>query len=574
MKILTLAFWQKLLVVTHRWTAIAIGLLFIPWILSGIVLTFWAMPSFTPAERWSHLAPLDLSTAQVEPMEAARRLAIKPTSLRLGMSYDGRPIYRFQGNATAYADTGQPVPGRDANQAVDLVRQFEPANAATVRYEALLAEPDVWTAGNRRTAVPLHKIAVGDAAQTNYYISPVTGEPVMKTDRSSRFWGYAGEVIHLWYFTTLRQNGSVRDWLVKWGSFAGNIVCLSGLITGIWRFSVSRRFRRKGQATFSPYSTWLLWHHYAGLIFGVVVCTWIFSGALEESWYRGPSIEPTVQQRLMTTGGPIKFDRVTLDSLRKSLAAIAPSFRPKEADVFQFRGEPYLVATKGPSERALIGSTERDWSWRPPEYRMVWLNQPERGTFTRFDDAVIRDIAREAMPGVAITEAVWINEYDNYYRTRFGSQPLPALRVKYGDPTGTWLYIDPQRGTIALRMQQQNRQRRWLYNGLHKFDLPYVYDRPILWATSIIVFSLGCLVLSVTTVVPMFRRLRRHIERAVARVVGVDSRLSKADAHTNPVSGRRSPAARQRLERPEPETNFRAVVDAGAAGVRQTDPPV
>jgi hypothetical protein len=149
---------------------------------------------------------------------------------------------------------------------------------------------------------------------------------------------------------------------------------------------------------------------------------------------------------------------------------------------------------------------------------MVWLLQPERGAFTRFDDSASSAIAHEAIPGVSIKEAVRINDYDNYYRTRFGSQPLPALRVKYDDPTNTWLYIDPQRGLIALRVQQHNRQRRWLYNGLHKFDFPYVYDRPVLWATSIVLFSLGCLVLSVTTILPMFRRLRRHVGRLLTRI--------------------------------------------------------
>src|SRR5262245_399966 len=186
MKILTVSFWRRFLIVFHRWTAIAIGLLFIPWILSGIVLTFCAMPSFTSAEHLNHLAPLDLSTARVEPVDAARNLKIKPTSLRVGMYYDGRPIYRFQGNSIVYADTGEPVSGRDANQSTEFVRILQPDHAASVHYEALLEEPDVWTAGNRRVALPLYKIAVGDADKTYYYISPVTGEPVMKTDRWSR----------------------------------------------------------------------------------------------------------------------------------------------------------------------------------------------------------------------------------------------------------------------------------------------------------------------------------------------------------------------------------------------------
>ena len=518
MDVLSVSYWRKLLILSHRWMAIVMGFLFVPWILSGIVLTFWSMPTFTSEERLRHLPPLDLSTARVEPMDAARNAKITPSSLRVGMYDDGRPVYRFQGASIIYADTGEPVAGRNADQAVDFVRQLQPAHAATIHYETLLEEPDLWTAGNRRTPLPLHKIAVGDPNDTYYYISPITGEPVMKTDRASRFWGFFGEVIHLWYFTPLRRNGSLRDWLVKWGSFTGNLICLSGLVVGIWQFSVSRRYRKKTRKSFSPYTDWLLWHHYAGLIFGVVVCTWIFSGALEESFYRGPSIDPTAQQRAITTGGPIKFDRVTLEKLCAALEAIAPAFRPKEADVLQFRGEPYLYAANGPSERALIGSTERDWSWKPPEYQMVWLNHTERGAFRRFDDSAIIDIAREAMPGIPIKEAAWISEYDNYYRTRFGSQPLPALRVKYDDPTSTWLYIDPQRGLIALRVQRHNRQRRWLYNGLHKFDFPYIYDHPALWATSIVLMSLGCLVLTVAPIVPMFRRLRRHAERLVCWV--------------------------------------------------------
>jgi hypothetical protein len=128
------------------------------------------------------------------------------------------------------------------------------------------------------------------------------------------------------------------------------------------------------------------------------------------------------------------------------------------------------------------------------------------------------DIAREAKPGVEIAEATWIHEYDNYYRMGH-RQPLPVLRVKYADPTGTWLYIDPNRGTIALRVQQHNRNRRWLYNGLHKFDFPWLYDhdRRVLWAASIVVLSIGGLVLSTTSVLPMFRRLWRHANRLVRR---------------------------------------------------------
>lgn len=493
------------------------GLLFIPWLLSGMVLTFWGMPAFRSAERLAHLEPLDLSAARVEPLAAARNVDITPTRLRVAMYYDGRPVYRFQGSSTVYADTGEAVRGRDAAQAVAFVRQLEPGHAATVRYDRLMNDIDVWTAGSRGQ-MPLHKIAVGDARGTYYYISEATGEPVMKTDRWSRFWGLSGEVLHLWYFTALRRNEPLWDSLVFWGATLGNVICLSGLIVGVWQVSFTRRYRKKGARSFSPYSTWLLWHHYAGLFFGAVTFTWIFSGGLAFSYYQGPSIDPTAAQRAVTTGGPIDFATIRLEDVRKSLDVITPAFRPKEADILQFRGRPYLRAADGPLELPVIGGTVRDWNYRPADARMVWLDDPQGGAFTRFADRSTTDIAHEAIPGAEIVDAAWIHEYDAYYRMGH-YQPLPVLRVKYADPTETWLYIDPQRGTIALRVQQHNRNRRWLYNGLHKLDLPWIYDndRRGLWAASIVVLSVGGLVLSVTTVLPMFRRLNRHANRLLKR---------------------------------------------------------
>jgi hypothetical protein len=115
---------RKLLVLTHRWMSIVGGLLFIPWLISGIVFTFFGMPGFRSAERLEHLAPLDLSTARVEPMAAAHNVNIEPGRLRVAMYYDGRPVYRFQGSSTVYADTGEAVPGRNAEQAV--ARSEEP----------------------------------------------------------------------------------------------------------------------------------------------------------------------------------------------------------------------------------------------------------------------------------------------------------------------------------------------------------------------------------------------------------------------------------------------------------------
>jgi hypothetical protein len=517
----TSAWLRRAFILVHRWMGIAGGLLFIAWFVSGMVFAFREMPRFTSEERLSHLLPLDLSAATVEPLEAAQRLGIRPARLRVGMYYDGRPVYRFQDNASAYADTGEKVPGRDRDEAVAFVRQLLPEHAATVRYDRLMEGPDLWTAGGGREQGELHKIAVGDAADTYYYISERTGEPVMKTDRSSRFWGFWGPVLHQFYFTPLRSRGALWDQIILWCAVLGALMCVSGLIAGMWAFSPSARYRQKSGPSFSAYSGWMKWHHYAGLLFGLVSLTWIFSGGLAFNSYGfGSSTNPTARQRDAATGGPLDLSNVTLDSLRRSIEAIAPEFVPKEADVQQFRGDLYVVAANGPTERHLIGITERAREQRPVEFRMVWLAHPENGAFTKFDDAVMMDIARDAMRGTTIRDTTWLQHYDNYYRTRLAALPLPVLRVRYNDPQETWLYIDPFRGSVAWREEWSSRTRRWLYNGLHKLDVPVLYENRPLWDIAIVALSIGGLVLSVTTLVPAYRRLRRHAVRLALRARG------------------------------------------------------
>jgi hypothetical protein len=264
------------------------------------------------------------------------------------------------------------------------------------------------------------------------------------------------------------------------------------------------------------------WHHYAGIIFGLVTLTWIFSGGLAFNPYGlFANTNPSVDQREAATGGPLKLDGVTLEALRRALDAVSGSFKPKEADVLQFRGEPYLLAADGPPDPPLIGTTFRATADQQAnlaaERCMVWLLHPKGEAFTKFDENLMMDIARDAMPNVAIKDAIWLSTYDNYYRSREGAQPLPVLRVRYADPPETWLYIDPHRGTVAWREQRLSRIRRWLYNGLHKFDLPYLMHRPV-WDVAMILLSVGGLVLSVSTILPALRRLRGHAFRQLVSI--------------------------------------------------------
>jgi hypothetical protein len=496
--------WWKALIYAHRWMGIAGGLLFVTWFVSGVAMMYWGMPTLSNIERVGALPALDLSTARIEPAAAARAAGISPSSLRVGMSYDGRPVYRFQDRVTVYADTGEVAGGASAEQAMTMVRRFEPAHAATVRYDRLLESSDQWTLSVAHASqLPLHCIAVGDEAGTYYYVSQKTGEPVQQTTRQERMRGFVSGVLHYVYIPPLKRRLALWDGFIVWGSFAGCVLCLSGLLVGIWRCSTTARFRYKGVTSHSPYAGWMLWHHYAGLLFGLVTFTWMLSGGLSINpygWFS--STAPTAAQRRAVTGGAVRFDAVTLDDLRRSVATLGESFVPKEADVEQFRGALYLAA---------------DAPGASGGHGMVWLKRPGAGVFTTFDERLMIDIAREAMPSVAIADAAWLTEYDNYYYSSGAQRALPVLRVQYDDPSRTWLYLDPGRGTIASRQDRSTRVRRWLYNALHSFDLPYFRDHRVVRDGLMILLSTGGLALSLTTLWPSFVRLRRHARHLVGR---------------------------------------------------------
>ncbi len=513
--------WPKVILYTHRWLGTVGGLLFLMWFVSGIVMMYARMPSLAPEERLMRLPALDLSTARVAPAAAARIVGLSPERMRVGMLAD-RPVYRFVHGpewTTVFADNAQPLGGLTAEEAIRLGRRFVPEHASSTRYDAYLTDADQWTL-QVRALMPMHRLALGDSEDTYLYLSDRTGEAVMKTTRSGRRWAYLGAVLHWLYFTPFRRHTTLWIQSVIWLSMAGCLLTLSGLVWGIWHYSPTRRYRIKGVPAHSPYAGLMRWHHYAGLIFGLTTFTWVLSGCLSlDPWSWHPSRAPTRQQREAVASGPLRLDPLTIPRLREGVTVITSSFAPKELEVVQFRGEPFLLAYRAPSPEQPDEWTNTEPSAflspvLPIEHRLVSVLAPQQGAFTRFDGGSMLRAARAAMPETAVQDAVWLQDYDAYYYDRYGTRPLPVLRVRYQDPPGTWLYLDPQRGLIVQKEERLSRLDRWLFHGLHRFDFPFLYYRRPLWDILVIALSLGGIILCTSTMVPAWRRLRRHAWRA------------------------------------------------------------
>ena len=520
--------WRSALVYTHRWLGIAGCVLFVAWFFSGIVMMYARMPSLATEERLARAAPLDLSAVTMGPAEAAKAAGIQASGVQVSM-LQGRPVYQFSGGGgrrsgnrnargpIVFADTGEVFKGVTAQEARDAARRYEPGYAGTF-HEDYLTEADQWTLGSRNS-LPMYRFALDDAAATRLYVSEATGDVTLRTTRRERFWGYLGPVTHWVYIVPLKQRNSIWSEFIIWSSLVGCVMCVSGLVWGLLRFSPAARFRIKRQHAHSPYVGMMKWHHYAGLLFGVISLTWVYSGLLSMGpfdWF-----QPTNGRGRDARGaGRVDLKAVSLDRLRAAHAALATHFSPKTLELLQIQGETYWAADRPPA------STEAD-EWRSPSLlprehgaelgrRYVSATAPEAGSFASFPPETMMKVADATMPGVPVADAVWLKAYDSYYYSSGRPKALPVLRVRYADAQETWLYLEPGRGGVVQRNEKVTRLRRWLYQGLHSLDFPFLYYKRPLWDIVVIVLSIGGLVLSATTLTPSGRRLLRHVRSWVA----------------------------------------------------------
>jgi hypothetical protein len=531
--------WRPALVYTHRWLGITGCVLFITWFASGIVMMYARMPILANEERLARAEPLDLSRVTVTPADAARLAKASPARLQIGM-LRGRPVYRFPGggpraaSTVVFADRAEIFKGIGRDEAREAARRFAPDYAGRVDDDGYLTEPDQWTL-QARGQMPMFRFALQDAAATRLYVSERTGEVVLRTTRRERIWAFLGPVLHWIYFTPLRRNGALWTDVVIWSSILGCVMCISGLVWGLVRYSPRGRYRLRRQASQSPYAGMMKWHHYAGLIFGVVTLTWTFSGLLSMGPWSFLSSPGLGRLQRAAAGKPPDLADVTLDRMQGALAAMSREFAPKELELVPVRGQLYWLAWRAPSVDDVgpwlqAGLLPR--AHRPAlDYRYVPAREPERGTFTRFDETTLRAVADAMMPGVAIESATWLTEQDPYYYDSRAARSLPVLRIRYADASNTWLYLDPARG-VVLANDGVTRTRRWLYQGLHSLDFPGLYARRPLWDVVVIGLSLGGLALGITVLTPAYRRLRRHA-RAFGGLVARRRRAPVQEKHAS-----------------------------------------
>lgn len=469
----------------HRVLGTGMSLLVLLWFGSGAVLVAVPYPSLTEAERFTWLAPLQLAgcCAPLESVWAQAGVTADVERIRLLM-VAGRPAYVIHfvdGRLMpVWADRGDIVSVGEDRQASDRAWQgLCPDRACTV--EGL--QDDQWTVQQHLDPYrPLWKVSLPDEDGREVYVSSQTGEVVMDTTAFERHWNYAGAVMHWLYVPVLRRHWALWDRVV-WGLAAtGVVVAVTGMVLGL---------RWRGRGLSSPFTGVARWHHLSGVGIGLVVCTWLFSGLLSMDhgrWFSRP--EPTRDQRLRFMGGPVRPQDIAVplgDALRQAQLGDAV----KEINITKVGGVSYYVLRSDSAHQVVVNAATMQSPLE--EFSLLALTQAASAVF----------------PAQKIIERSEITQGDTYYySTAHNPRPLPAVRVVVDDSAQTWLHIDMHTGQLMELMDHSRRVYRWLFHGLHSWDVPFllVYDCPRKIMLGIVcvvglVFSLSAVYLGLTVLV-------------------------------------------------------------------------
>jgi uncharacterized iron-regulated membrane protein len=472
---------MRLLLLAHRYLGIAVGLLMVMWCLSGVVMMYHGYPALRERARLEHLAPLawreccKISETLLKKTTPAGHAAIEMLAgrpvLHLDPKVDPRPVDLL---------TGSFIDGISVEQAAAVARSFAGHAHGAPRLLGLIGG-DQWTvAGDLNADRPLFQYAIDDEARTELYVSSVTGKAVQITTARDRFWNWLGAVPHWLYFSELRRNAWAWSQVVIYASLLGCFLAGIGIYLG-WRQLAAQPAGR-----WSPYQGFNLWHHAAGLIFGILTLSWVLSGLLSMNPWGWLESSGAQSENTKLRGAPepaLARIGAALQAFANGAASDAVSLQ-----VAPFHGEIYFIATTAEGERRRFDAAAA------------------AAPLSRDDLKFLAGVLTGA--GAPISPQLMSYEDNLYFSHHRDVVALPVYRMILPG-SGTRYYVDPVAGMLVAKLDANARAYRWLHEGLHRLDFTASLRGRPQWDVLMLVLLSGVTVVCVTGAYLGFRRLTR-----------------------------------------------------------------
>jgi len=518
----------RLLYLTHRWVGVALALFMLLWFSSGLIIANSGSVITTPEQRLAYRQTLNpqagwLSLGEALELSAEARAQSPHDTLhhdtlksvehlhRKGngvsaenaivdarlLRVDDEPIWRIEdqsGRLFSISALDGGLREFSAGNSEHIARQWLASRALPGGTLPAVIYLDTFDAAtslrNYQSSRPFHRVAVDDGQGTELIVAAKTGEVLQAATRFERSLYYAGNFVHLFRPLDLLNAGELRRNTLLWAGLFAFVAGLSGMIIGWLRWKpgfFGKPTYSKGRT--QPYREFYMHYHFwAGLIGGTFAVLWAFSGSLSTNPFQVFSQATASDEELARFRGG-------------ELPSIIKTWKPEAS-----RDIDDNVVELGWSrvgDEALLLAYTRDG-------QRVAQNVTETGS--RFNDDVLLAAVQRLAGETKIASQELLKDYDNYYypnrRQGRAERPLPVLRVDLTDASYTSIYIDPQDGRLLTKMDTSRRAYRWLYTALHHWDFGWLHQRPLwtIWMTTWILFGL---VLSVSSVVLGWRRLRR-----------------------------------------------------------------
>lgn len=477
---------ERWVVLTHRWVGVVVCLMFVIWFVSGLVMLYVTYPKLTEEERMAGLTAIDWQQVSVGPATALANANIDkfPRAMRLEMS-PHQPVYRIVGwdghETTVGARDGKVVKGIDRQQALQVAKDFARARTGDWQAEVVI---DQWTFDAALDPVrPLHRIALGDEAGRELYVSARTGAVVMDTTRQERVWNWLGVIPHIISVDQVRARPAIWRMILLWITIPSAVTAVLGLWLGITRLRVLKCYPR---GAMSPFRGFLKWHHLLGVVGGVSLLVWIVAAVI----YLRP-------------GGLLQRVPIPAEAMRNYAAAPNGSRFPIALT---------RLAAAAPTDTRVVKFSflgGRPWAFVIPASGALVAIDAQTSEVSDVPESLIVASVGSLMPGYQVTRATLLTQPDEHWHTfKLSIRKLPVLRIEFDDPRKHWFHIDPATGEVINTRSSGDRAFRWLFNGLHKLDFLFLLERE--WLRLILVWALmlAGLGLSATGVVVGWRRLQ------------------------------------------------------------------
>jgi hypothetical protein len=468
----------RLLFLVHRYLGIAVGLLMVMWCLSGVVMMYVSYPDLPEDTRLRHLAPIDWSGCCTISDEAlADDAFVKEAQIEM-LAY--RPVLRLRTAAgTRLLDlrTGGVIDRVSSKEAAEVAQIYDKRSTRAAPQALGPIDHDQWTvSGSFHADRPLYHLGLDEGIEL--YVSSTTGRAVQMTSAGERFWNWLGAIPHWLYFTELREKPSQWSYVVIATSLMGCFLTAIGLFIGV------RQFIQRPVGRWSPYQGFNLWHHLAGLIFGLFALTWILSGFLSMNpwgWLEGEGTQAELSR--------LRGKRDTLGAdLKGGLAAFARLQPPSVVSVqtAPLDEQLYFIMSTAAGERR--------------RFNVNAVPAPPNNGDLLYIAAALGD--RET-PVVSL-----MTQEDSYYFSHHRDvAKLPVYRAILGD--GTRYYVDALSGAVLAKMDRAARGYRWWHQALHRMDFSAILRGRPQWDVLMLLLMSGVTVLCVTGACLGYRRVAR-----------------------------------------------------------------